>query len=200
MARGSVTRSLVVGAALLVVAVGFVPAAGAHDDTGAMSVTATDVGDGTTIRLDVGLVYSSDGHHAGAADVTATATGPAGSVGRVPVPHVSGEERYTVDLVVPAPGDWTVTVTSTGPDAEGTAAVTVAATTVPVTTTTLVTTTPEPTTTEPGRDEADDLVGVTMESDPEGGRVATVAAIAVGGAAFMAIAGVVIARRRRDGQ
>ena len=35
-------------------------------------------------------------------------------------------------------------------------------------------------------------------SEPDDGSIATVAAIAVGGAAVMAIAGVFIARRRRD--
>lgn len=202
MDRGALTRLTAVVVMAAVGSVARAPLVAAHDDVGAMTVTATDAGDGTTIRLDVGLVYSSDGHHAGAATVTATATGPTGTVGPVPVPHVSGESRYAVDLTVPAAGDWAVSVTSTEPDAEGTAAVVVAPPA--VATTTIATTTtelaaPEPTTTEPGSDEATTSeVGVAVESEPEGGRVATVAAIAVGGAALMAIAGVVIARGRRE--
>lgn len=135
--------------------------ASAHSDEGEMTVTVVEQGSGDSIILEVGIVYSDDGHLAEEASVSATLTGPGGEiVGPVDLARIAGA-RYGAEVAVSGPGEWSVMITSENPTAEAEASVTLAepvtttttssttTTTAPTTTTTTATTLPEVTTPAP---------------------------------------------------
>lgn len=141
---------MVVGLTMVLgVAVVGTPTAAAHGDEGSMTVLVVADAGGSTVHLEVGLVYTNDGEHAGAAQVTATLTGADGTVvGPVPVPHVGGESKFAADVPVPSPGTWSVALESTGPAATSAANVDIAAvvtTTAPTTVSATTAPTTEPT-------------------------------------------------------
>ncbi len=124
-----------VSAVLLITGAG---PAGAHTDTGTFSATrAEPVANGTT-TIDLLLTYDNDGHGAEDAALTVTVQGPSGAP--VPVAMAAGDRAgaYTGDVPTEAAGDYTVTASSTEPEAETTFTFTVAA---PATTTTAAETT-----------------------------------------------------------
>jgi hypothetical protein len=103
--------------------------AAAHDDAGEMTITKVEQTGPTTVAVEVGLVYTGDGHLAEDATVTALLTGPEGeTVGPVDLTRQGdGTSLYAAEVQVTAPGTWTVAVTSTGPTAEKSGAVEVEA-------------------------------------------------------------------------
>jgi len=127
----TVLARLVASAALLLVAsVAGAGVASAHDDEGQMTVTKVEQTGPTTVAVEVGIVYSGDGHLAEEAKVSARLTGADGTVvGPVDLDR-QGESTslYAAEVQVPAPGTWTVDVSSTDPAAEATGAVEVEAT------------------------------------------------------------------------
>ena len=122
--------------ALLLAVVGAAPA-GAHGADGTLGIEATAPAP-PTIHVRTLLRYTADGHTVSGTTVTVTATGPGGVVvGPVDLAD-TGDGTYTGDLTVPTPGAWSVVATSTAPNAEARAEVTVPPT--PVTTATTATT------------------------------------------------------------
>ena len=108
-------------AALAVVAVLLCGAdlAGAHGDTGELTVTRAEQSGPNRIDLEVGIVHGDDGHIASDATVSATLVGPAGdTVGPVPLAQVEPESSlYAAEIEVSGPGSWAVAVDSTNPSA-----------------------------------------------------------------------------------
>ncbi|MPY94009.1 MAG: hypothetical protein GEV08_13375 [Acidimicrobiia bacterium] len=89
--------------------------AGAHDETGTITVAATAAGP-LTMAYDVDVTYLNDGH--GAVDATATvvAQGPAGQeVGPIALEPGTPPGRYRATVVFPAPGEWLVRFSSLSP-------------------------------------------------------------------------------------
>lgn len=101
--------------------------AGAHDDEGQLTVTAAEQVAPGLVRLEVGLVYTGDGHLAEEATVEAALTGPDGEVvGPVDLPRTSGS-LYGAQVEVTGPGTWQVSVNATNPAATAESSVEVAA-------------------------------------------------------------------------
>lgn len=139
------------------------PPALAHGDEGEMTVVTAEQSGPAGIRVEVGIVFSSDGHLAEGATVAATATGPGGAtIGPADVPRIRGA-RYGATLEGAGPGEWTVTVISTEPEAEASALVTVAA--IPATTAPAPPTTVPPTPPITGLPESTG----TSSADPDAG-------------------------------
>lgn len=194
-------------AALVLVALALTagPAA-AHGDEGSMEVLTAEARSAEEIYVEVGVVYEGDEDLATEAEVTVTATGPDGATaGPVAVP-VLEDAKYATTLAVPAPGTWTVTVTSEGPDASAEATVEVSEATVATTTPTTATpSTVAPTTDtsaapalvgsdEPGTEQA--ATGSDDEDDTLGARLAIGALATV--AAFGCLIGGVLWSRKRQ--
>ncbi len=173
-----------VSAVLLITGAG---PAGAHTDTGTFSATrAEPVANGTT-TIDLLLTYDNDGHGAEDAALTVTVQGPSGAP--VPVAMAAGDRAgaYTGDVPTEAAGDYTVTASSTEPEAETTFTFTVAA---PATTTTAA----ETTATTAADTDTTTTTAAGDDNEDEGGdgNLASIAAngllLAVGAAgAFFAI-------------
>ena len=121
----------------------------AHSDEGEMTVTVAEQGSGTAIILEVGIVYTDDGHLAEEASVTATLIGTGGeTVGPIDLARSSGG-AYEAEVTVPTFGEWSILISSENPTATAEATVTLTeptTTTSPLTTTT---STPATTTTQP---------------------------------------------------
>jgi hypothetical protein len=101
--------------------------AAAHDDDGQMTVTVAEPAGPDQVRVEVGLVYTGDGHLAEEAVVSATLNRADGQVvGPVDLARASGS-LYGAEIAVPGPGAWQVAVTSTNPTATAEAVVDVAA-------------------------------------------------------------------------
>lgn len=207
MGQDEVVRTLgrLLGLALLAVLAAVlttlvVPAPGsAHSTDGEMTVLAAEPSGPGAVRLEVGIVYASDGHLAEEATVTATLDGPEGAVvGPVDLPRIAGA-RYGAEVPLPAVGTWQVVFTSTGPAAQGTAVVDVpaAVATEPPspdspTTTTL-------TSTVPGTSEMSEIA-VDGGEPGSGPATAVAVAAAVGGAALVgAILAAVLRGKRAAG-
>lgn len=92
--------------------------AGAHSDTGEVTVTRAEQSGPDRIDLEVGIVYGDDGHIAADATVTATLLGPSGdSIGPVPLQRVDpNSSLFAGEVEVSGPGSWTVQVVSTNPE------------------------------------------------------------------------------------
>ncbi|MBM3661696.1 MAG: hypothetical protein FJW94_02210 [Actinobacteria bacterium] len=113
------------GAALTVVVIAVVAVvgattAGAHGGPVQLEVLDVETGPGT-VRIEVRLSYTGDGH--GVADAAVTVAGEvAGEPGGAPLTPVSlepsGDEGvYAGDIAVPVPGTWSLRVTSAQPTA-----------------------------------------------------------------------------------
>lgn len=96
------------------------PGASAHGDEGDMELTRLEQTGPNRVEVEVGIVYSNDGHLAEGATVTATLTRDDGTaVGPVDLPRRGeGSSLYGASVDLPAPGQWALSVTSTEPDAE----------------------------------------------------------------------------------
>jgi hypothetical protein len=170
--------------ALVVLLAASPPPAGAHSEAGEMTVIVAEQV-GSAVRVEVGIVFTTDGRVAEEATVTATLSDPAGStVGPQALARISGG-RYGADVPVSAGGPWTATVSSTDPAASAEQPVTVEE---PVATTTSA---PVATTTTTGAPSTD-LASSSTES-PSGGTSPWVwVAVAVVALALAVVAGVAV--------
>lgn len=203
-----IARSLaLVGCLFLALVLVGTPPAGAHDDEGQMTVTTAEQVDPSRVVLEVGIVYTNDGHPAETATVTATLTGPDGQVvGPVDLARHDGTSLYRAEIDVPVPGSWTAAVTSTEPAATAEATLEVAETT--TTAGPDATTAPDgpPATVDGEGDDGGRLSGpadVASADDGDGGSdngAAILAAAIVGVLVIAAIAGWVLYRRRASTQ
>ncbi len=102
------------GAAVL--AIGPVaPPAGAHDGDAVLTVEAVHPA-GQSIHYIVRVTWANDGHPAADATVTATAVAPDGTqLTPVPLAPADDDGRYAGPVEYPAPGAWTVRITSIEP-------------------------------------------------------------------------------------
>ena len=179
-------RALLAVAVVLGVALAAGPAA-AHDDQGEMTVIDTvPAADGRTVRIDVGIVYSGDGHLADEAEVTVTGVGPDGAeLDAAPLAHASGG-RYSGTVVLDVPGAWSLTVTSTNPESSAPVEVVVEG---PDATTT--------STTEAATTSTTEAAEVTIDSEPGEGASILVPVLSAIGVATLAIFGVALYLRGR---
>jgi hypothetical protein len=158
----------------------------AHGDEGEMTVTVAEQSGPNAVTIEVGILYSDDGHLAEEAVVNALLTASDGTtVGPVELSGITGA-RYGAEVTVHTFGEWSVVITSENPSAQAQAIITVTETTTTTTTTAATTTTttaatttstaPLTTTTEP------------PPGDPEGPGVwlpLVIGAVLIGGAALM---------------
>jgi cobalamin biosynthesis Mg chelatase CobN len=174
--------------------------AAAHSAAGEMTVLrAEQVGPGE-VQVEVGIVFSDDGHLAEEATVTATPTAADGST-RPPValPQISGG-RYGGPVAVDASGTWSMAVASTDPTAAATATVEVAdqpaapSTTAPPTT---GSTTSRPSTTTPTTSGT--APPATTAAGGSSSSSAPLVVGIVGAVAVAAVASAVVLRRGRPG-
>ncbi len=138
MARALALLGVLVSAVLLLAA-----PAGAHSETGQMTVITAEQNGPTTVHVEVGITYTDDGHLAEGATVSVTFAGSGGPSLTAPVrlDHVSGG-RYGAEVEL-APGTWEANVASMNPESSATATVVVrpdfgTTTSAPSTTTTSV--------------------------------------------------------------
>ena len=169
MRRSHFGALLVATSTLLLVA--FAGPAAAHTDTGTFSATRAEPAADGTYTIDLLLTYDNDGHGAEDAALTVTVQGPTG--GPVPVTMAAGDRAgaYTGDVAVATPGEYTVTASSTEPEAATTFTFTVEA---PVTPTT--TTEAEADTTTTTEAEADAATTTAAASDDGDGNLASIVA------------------------
>jgi hypothetical protein len=123
------SRNRIAAAALITAGVAFVVAtpAFAHSDQGSMAAEARPGAQPMTVTARARVVFANDGHPAGEAAVTVTATGPAGAqAGPTTLNRVDAGE-YEADVALPVAGDWSLQFNSTNPTATGSATATVAA-------------------------------------------------------------------------
>lgn len=107
-------------AATIALTVGVVPSpAAAHDDAGQIALVGTGIGvEAMTGDFVVDVSFQNDGHGAPAATVTLVAEDGAGNrIGPVAMSATQPDGRYAGSLTFPAPGAWTVRVTSLSPSA-----------------------------------------------------------------------------------
>lgn len=171
--RRALVGAVLVGTALVLAALGAAGPAAAHTDTGTFTATRAEPATDGTYTIDLLLTYDNDGHGAVGAALTVSVQGPTG--GPVPVTMAPGDRdgAYTGTVAVGDAGDYTVTASSSDPEAQTTFTFTVAA---PTTTTS----TAEATTTTDGAEPSDDEAGptTTAAGDGDSGTTASVAAIA----------------------
>lgn len=107
---------------IAIVALGSGPAH-AHGPEGEMTVIVAEPAGASEIELEVGILYTNDQELAEEATVTATLTGPDGTVvGPVELPRRSGA-TYAATVPVPTPGSWAIAVESAAPAASATTVV-----------------------------------------------------------------------------
>jgi hypothetical protein len=99
----------------------------AHSDQGTMAAEARPGAQPLTVTARARVVFANDGHPAGEAAVTVTATGPGGAqAGPTTLNRVDAGE-YQADVPLRAAGDWSLQFSSTNPTATASATATVAA-------------------------------------------------------------------------
>ena len=109
--------ALAIAALALVLGLGAGPAApaGAHDGDAVITVEAAHPA-GTGVHYIVRVTWADDGHAAADATVTATAVGTDGSqLTPVTLAPADSDGRYAGVVEYPAPGSWTVRITSIDP-------------------------------------------------------------------------------------
>ncbi len=99
--------------------------AGAHSETGEMTVIVAEQTGPSTVRLEVGITFTNDGHLAEEATVSATFAGSGGPSLTAPVTlgHISGG-RYGTEVEL-ASGTWEANIASIDPEASATTTVVV---------------------------------------------------------------------------
>lgn len=129
-------RFFVFLATLLAVLISIPALASAHSEEGEVSLTKTDQTGPTTVYIQAGVVYKSDGHLAEDAQVSATLSSPSGAtVG--PTVLTPGESTgvesagvttalYGATLELPSAGEWSISLTSQNPSAQADGQFTVA--------------------------------------------------------------------------
>jgi len=98
--------------------------AGAHSDTGQMTVEVEPANQADRVQVRARIVYANDFEPASAAVVNADAVAPDGSVAVSAPLRYDADGVYAGELTLPASGTWTVRVTATNPVAAGEAAYT----------------------------------------------------------------------------
>jgi len=210
-------RSLLVGLAGLVALAALVAsasAANAHGDDGSLEIVGADPREPMAVDYRVRLVYLDDGHPAADATVTVVAEGPDGAtVAPVPLDAAGEEGVYAGVVHFPAPGAWTVRLTSLSPEAslERSETLAPATTATPPTTgppTTGPPTTGPPTTAPPSTapftaapstTPTTAIDGTAAGDQDDGGGGMNAAALAGAGVAVVALGGIGVAwmRHRR---
>ena len=114
---GSLPARLVAALAVVAVLLTGADLAGAHGDTGELTVTRAEQSGPNRIDLEVGIVHGDDGHIASEATVSATLVGPAGdTIGPIPLAQVDPDgSLYAAEVEVSGPGSWAVAIDSTNP-------------------------------------------------------------------------------------
>lgn len=114
--RFSPLRLLAVLGAALMLGLGFAaPPAAAHDGEAVVVIEDAHPA-GTSVHYVVRVTWADDGHPAADATVTATGVGADGTqLTPVPLDPVDGDGRFAGVVEYPAPGSWTVRVTSIEP-------------------------------------------------------------------------------------
>jgi hypothetical protein len=178
------SRKGIASVALFAAGVALVVAAPAlaHSDQGTMAAEARPGAQPRTVTARARVVFANDGHPAGEAAVTVTATGPGGAQAGPTTLNLVDAGEYQADLALPAAGDWSLQFNSTNPTATGSATATVAA--APATTRAPPTSQVRRATTS---DDDDDSSGLSAPAFVIGGAV-VVAAL---------VGGVLVVRRRR---
>jgi hypothetical protein len=121
------TRLAVVALIAAGIAIAAVSPAFAHSDQGTMAAEARPGAQPLTVTARARVVFANDGHPAGEAAVTVTATGPGGAQAGPTTLNRADAGEYEADLALPTAGDWSLQFTSTNPTATGSATATVAA-------------------------------------------------------------------------
>ena len=111
------------GTVVALLGVATVPA-GAHGDTGQMTVEVEPGSDADRVQVRARIVYANDFEPAPGAAVSADAVAPDGSVGVTAPLAYDADGVYAGELALPPGGPWTVRVTATNPVATGEAAYT----------------------------------------------------------------------------
>lgn len=121
-------RFFVFIATLLAVLISIPALASAHSEEGEVTLTKTDQTGPTTVYIQAGVVYKSDGHLAEDAQVSATLSSPSGAtVG--PTVLTPGESTgtenagvtaalYEATVELPSAGEWSISLTSQNPSAQ----------------------------------------------------------------------------------
>jgi hypothetical protein len=89
--------------------------AAAHDDKGILTVERAGSNGSGGVELVVLLRYSGDKEPVSTAEVSATADGPGGQVGPVPLIRTDVAGQYAGTLILGMPGDWTIHFSSPEP-------------------------------------------------------------------------------------
>jgi hypothetical protein len=166
-----------VGVALLAVSPAF-----AHSDQGTMAAEARPGAQPLTVTARARVVFANDGHPAGEAAVTVTATGPGGAQAGPTTLNRADAGEYQADVPLPAAGDWSLQFSSTNPTATASATATIAPAT-----------TQAPPTSQVRRATASD------DDDDDDSSGLSAPAFVIGGAVVVAalVGGVLVVRRRR---
>ena len=106
--------------AIVLVLVGSIAPAAAHEGGGTMTVESAEPTDSGSVRYVVRLIWNNDGHPAAAADTTMTAV-PVGADGTAQTPvtlePVDDDGRFAATVEFSSPGAWTVRFTAITPEA-----------------------------------------------------------------------------------
>ncbi len=106
--------------AIVLVLVGSIAPAAAHEGGGTMTVESAEPTDSGSVRYVVRLIWNNDGHPAAAADTTMTAV-PVGADDTAQTPvtlePVDDDGRFAATVEFSSPGAWTVRFTSITPEA-----------------------------------------------------------------------------------
>jgi hypothetical protein len=152
----------------------------AHDTQGTMTAEARPGADPMSVTARARVVYVNDGHPAGEATVTVTATGPGGAQAGPTTLNAVDNGEYEAVLALPAAGDWSLQFNATNPVAAATTSHTVSA----------------PTTTTATPDSEPRRAVQAGDDDSSGMSPALIAAIAVVVLAALAGGGLLVRRRR----
>lgn len=106
----------------------FVPTASAHGGEGEVQLTKAEQTGPTSVLIQAGVLYISDGHLAETATVSATLTGPSDqTLGPIPLSSMRSADTqsvgtenslYEANIDLPAAGEWSVALSSQNPSAE----------------------------------------------------------------------------------
>jgi hypothetical protein len=160
--------------------------AAAHDDKGIVTLERAEATGSGGVELVVLLRYSGDKEPVSNAEVSATADGPGGRLDPVRLLRTDVAGQYAGRLVLAAPGDWTIHVSSPKPLATlDHPYVLVASTTTTTTSPSVVTTTTV--------DQSNDDGG-----DDDSAPGTSVVLAGVGAGAVVVVGGVALSRRMRS--